>query len=143
MREALGERIAHYRKLKKLSQGALASALSVDKITVWRWENGKSWPEFDKLISIAKALQVAPERLFETIGKTAEAQSPTVESLTRVIEDQEKRLAEFAKIAAEPLIARVLKCSDDEKTELAKYLNMVEYARKSAKAASKVDKKIE
>lgn len=143
MREALGERIAHYRKLKKLSQGTLASTLSVDKITVWRWENGKSWPEYDKLLAIAEALSIAPERLFETIGKTLEAQSPTIESLTRVIEDQEKRLAEFAKFAEDPLYMRIQKYPDETKVAIAKYLNMVDYDLKSKKASSKLSKKIE
>lgn len=143
MREALGERIAHYRKLKKLSQGTLASTLSVDKITVWRWENGKSWPEYDKLMAIAEALSIPAEKLFETIGKTLEAQSPTIESLTRVIEDQEKRLAEFAKYAADPLYMRIHKYPDDVKAEIEKYLNMAEYDIKSKKASSKVTKKVE
>lgn len=85
VRKSLGERIEHYRKLRKLSQSALASAMGVDKHTVWRWEDGRSWPEYDKLLAISKHLEIEPERLFETIGKTPA--KPTVqESLAVLVE---------------------------------------------------------
>lgn len=68
MRKSLGARIEHYRRLKGLSQRELASTLNVNKHTVWRWEHGESWPDYENLQKISAALEIEVDRLFETIG---------------------------------------------------------------------------
>jgi transcriptional regulator with XRE-family HTH domain len=69
VKKALGDRIRHYRELKGISQKALATALNADKGTVWRWEDGRSWPEYPAIVAISKHLGIRSEQLFETIGK--------------------------------------------------------------------------
>ena len=51
--------IAHLRKLKGLSQGALAEELSVPRTTLGSWEEGKSSPSIEGLTGIAKFFQVS------------------------------------------------------------------------------------
>jgi len=40
-----GEALDQVRREAGLSRKALADVLEVDESSVWRWENGKSWPE--------------------------------------------------------------------------------------------------
>lgn len=82
MRRLLGKRISHYRRLKKLSQRELAAASKVDKLTIWRIENGKSWPQYEKLESIAKALSMTPEQL---AGMAESPSEPTAEQLVSAL----------------------------------------------------------
>ncbi|RZJ99729.1 MAG: XRE family transcriptional regulator, partial [Flavobacterium sp.] len=55
--------IAHLRKLKELSQGALAEALIVPRTTLGSWEEGKSSPTIEGLAAIAKFFQVSIDTL--------------------------------------------------------------------------------
>ncbi|MBA4852517.1 LexA family transcriptional regulator [Emticicia sp. BO119] len=55
--------IAHLRKLKELSQGALAEALSVPRTTLGSWEEGKSSPTIEGLTAIAKFFEVSIDTL--------------------------------------------------------------------------------
>jgi len=52
----LGKTIADARLAKKWKQRQLAAAVSVDTITVSRWERGQHSPDVDKLELIARAL---------------------------------------------------------------------------------------
>jgi transcriptional regulator with XRE-family HTH domain len=80
---SLGERIRYYREKRHLTQSELAAKIGVDKQSIWRWENAKSWLEYEKLVLLAEHLNIDPERLFETIGKTPE--KPTVEEAIHVL----------------------------------------------------------
>ncbi|UTA69659.1 MULTISPECIES: LexA family transcriptional regulator [Emticicia] len=55
--------IAHLRKLKELSQGALAETLNVPRTTLGSWEEGKSSPTIDGLTNIAKFFGVSIDAL--------------------------------------------------------------------------------
>lgn len=55
------------RKKRKLSQQELASALSVDRSTVAKWENG-GFPRADKLPKLAKILKCKVDDFFVANG---------------------------------------------------------------------------
>lgn len=118
MKENLGERIKHYRERKKLSQVALALALKVDKQTVWRWEDGRSWPEYPVLEVMAKELDIKVENLFENI--TGPPVEPSDEALLEMLA---KRLKSIEKLSTpkQDLIKLIESAAfDDAKAE--KYL---------------------
>lgn len=45
--------LERYRKRKKLSRGALADEIGVDRTTIWRWENGTRVPDRSQLAKVA------------------------------------------------------------------------------------------
>ena len=58
----LGERIRVYRDRKLLTQAELAELVGVDKMTIWRVENGADIKS-KVLVKIAKQLSVRPDIL--------------------------------------------------------------------------------
>ncbi len=61
----LGENIRKIRELKAFSQQNLADEIKVDQKTVSRIENGTLSPRFDLLVSIANAMSVKLNQLFD------------------------------------------------------------------------------
>lgn len=68
MKKFLGSRIKHYRERAGLSQHGLARAIQANKHSVWRWENSISWPHYEQIEAIAKAVGIEPYQLFEGMG---------------------------------------------------------------------------
>ena len=56
------------RKLRGMSQLALAEKLHMGYVSVNRWENGVQSPTLDTVVKIAEALNVSPEALLSEIG---------------------------------------------------------------------------
>lgn len=61
----LGERIAYYRKKKKLTQEELAYYLNVSRQTVYKWEASLSKPKLDKLRRIIRLLDITYDDLLD------------------------------------------------------------------------------
>lgn len=59
----LGEKIAHYRKLQRMTQGELAKKLGVRPPHISRWENSKVKPNAKALEQLAKALGISLSEL--------------------------------------------------------------------------------
>lgn len=59
----LNEKIAYYRREKKLSQEELAAQVGVSRQAVSKWELGAATPEVDKLLALAKAFGVTTDEL--------------------------------------------------------------------------------
>ena len=57
------ERLTTARESKNMSQKALADILSVDPVSVNRWEHGNSRPDWENLRKISKALGVSIDYL--------------------------------------------------------------------------------
>lgn len=57
--EAIGKRIADFRKRKGLTQDELARLIDVKPHTVSRWERGAHFPEDDGPVRLAEALNVS------------------------------------------------------------------------------------
>jgi transcriptional regulator with XRE-family HTH domain len=64
VRSLLAEKIKWHRERSGLSQRALADALRVDKATIWRAEQGDSWPDYKTLEGIAGRLGVGVDEFF-------------------------------------------------------------------------------
>ena len=67
--------IKHYRKLKKLTQGQLATKLSVNAMTVSDYERGKVIPPLEKILKMCSILDVSITQLIEDIPKYNETMS--------------------------------------------------------------------
>ena len=57
------KRLTTVRESKNMSQKALADILSVDPVSVNRWEHGNSRPDWENLRKISKALGVSIDYL--------------------------------------------------------------------------------
>lgn len=73
---SIGERITELRKASNISQGQLASLLSVSRQAVSKWENDQSSPDTIRLIQLADVLNTQVEYL--ATGKNPEAKVETV-----------------------------------------------------------------
>jgi transcriptional regulator with XRE-family HTH domain len=69
----LGERIRLYRDRKRLTQFELADRVGVDKMTIWRVENGADLKS-QVLVKIAKQLGVRPDVLLGVAEEEADSE---------------------------------------------------------------------
>lgn len=60
----LGKAIAALRKKRNLTQTALAEILDVSNKVIWKWENGRSYPDISLIPRLANALGVSLDNLF-------------------------------------------------------------------------------
>lgn len=97
---SIGERIIELRKNANLSQGQLASMLSVSRQAVSKWENDLASPDTLKLIQLADVLDTEVEYL--ATGKQSTPKSETV------VQIQEK-IVEVEKIVEKPVVKIVEK----------------------------------
>lgn len=61
----IGQQIAKYRKEKHLTQEQLGEAVGVTGRSVSKWETGLSLPDVDLIPSIASALEISLDELFD------------------------------------------------------------------------------
>lgn len=59
----LNEKIAYYRREKKLSQEELAARVGVSRQAVSKWELGEAAPDINKLLALSKAFGVTTDHL--------------------------------------------------------------------------------
>lgn len=78
-----GDRLAAARKAKNMSQEELAERLCVSRQTIYKWETEITYPDVDKLLDIAKALDVAPSYLLGE--QKGDGESPTANDTGRVV----------------------------------------------------------
>ncbi len=62
--ETFGKKIKDYRKLRNLSQEALAEKLDVTSKTISQWETGKSFIKPETFYKLCEVLEVGEEDLF-------------------------------------------------------------------------------
>ena len=62
----MGQRIAVRRKLKNMSQEALAEQLQVSRQAISKWESGRGYPNIDSLRAIAKFFSVTVDDLLSS-----------------------------------------------------------------------------
>ena len=61
----LNEKIAYYRREKKLSQEELAAQVGVSRQAVSKWELGEASPDVGKLLALARAFGVTTDHLLD------------------------------------------------------------------------------
>ena len=101
---SVGERITELRKLREMSQGDLAKAMSVSRQAVSKWENGLNSPDTIKLIQLAEVLDTDVEYL-ATGRNTVQRRPPvvikSVEYVDRIVEKPVVRYVE--KVVEKPV----------------------------------------
>ena len=86
---SIGERITELRKAAGLSQGQLASSLSVSRQAVSKWENDLAAPDSIKMIRLAEILDTDIEYLSSgrrNFGRRPPVVINTVETVEKVVE---------------------------------------------------------
>lgn len=101
---SIGERITELRTRKNLSQGELASALSVSRQAISKWENDQSSPDTIHLIQLADLLDTEVAYLATGVKPVYE-EAPIVVNLVK----KEDRVVEVEKVVEKPVIRRVVR----------------------------------
>ena len=101
---SIGERITELRTQKNLSQGELASALSVSRQAISKWENDQSSPDTIHLIQLADLLNTEVAYLATGVKPVYE-EAPIVVNLVK----KEDRVVEVEKVVEKPVIRRVIR----------------------------------
>lgn len=101
---SIGERIAELRTRKNLSQGDLASALSVSRQAISKWENDQSSPDTIHLIQLADLLDTEVAYLATGVKPVYE-EAPIVVNLVK----KEDRVVEVEKVVEKPVIRRIVR----------------------------------
>ena len=101
---SIGERITELRTQKNLSQGELASALSVSRQAISKWENDQSSPDTIHLIQLADLL-VTEVAYLATGIKPVYEEAPIVVNLVK----KEDRVVEVEKVVEKPVIRRIVR----------------------------------
>ena len=81
----IGQQIAKYRKEKRLTQEQLGEAVGVTGRSVSKWETGLSLPDVDLIPSIASALGITLDELFNI--KPKEKQKDLSETIREAVAD--------------------------------------------------------
>ena len=77
----LNEKIAYYRRAKRMSQEELAARAGVSRQAVSKWELGEAAPDIGKLLALSKAFGVTTDHLLND-GEEPERAAPPVEPQT-------------------------------------------------------------
>ena len=101
---SIGERITELRTQKNLSQGDLASALSVSRQAISKWENDQASPDTIHLIQLADLLDTEVAYLATGVKPVYE-EAPIVVNLVK----KEDRVVEVEKVAEKPVIRRIVR----------------------------------
>lgn len=101
---SIGERITELRTQKNLSQGELASALSVSRQAISKWENDQSSPDTIHLIQLADLLDTEVAYLATGVKPVYE-KAPIVVNLVK----KEDRVVEVEKVVEKPVIRRIVR----------------------------------
>lgn len=101
---SIGERITELRTRKNLSQVELASALSVSRQAISKWENDQSSPDTIHLIQLADLLDTEVAYLATGVKPVYE-EAPIVVNLVK----KEDRVVEVEKVVEKPVIRRIVR----------------------------------
>ena len=77
----LNEKIAYYRRAKRMSQEELAARAGVSRQAVSKWELGEAAPDIGKLLALSKAFGVTTDHLLND-GEEPEWAAPPAEPQT-------------------------------------------------------------
>ena len=109
---SIGERISELRKAQNLSQGQLASSLSITRQAVSKWENDLAVPDALNMIQLADILDTDIEYL-STGRRTFSRRPPVVlnevQIVEKVVEKPVIQLETIEKIVEVPVIQEVEK----------------------------------
>ena len=116
---SFGNNLQHLRKLRSITQEALAEKMGVSRQTVSKWESGTAYPEMDKIFSLSDLFSISLDKLLrEDLTKKRDAYSEIrIETVERF------RMARYVVISPEP--------ENDSIDHMKKWLkesNLIEYS---------------
>lgn len=88
----LGERLKQLRKESGDSQERLAEKLHVAPTTICSWEQGRSVPDCEKLVSICRCYQVSADTL---LGLSAWEFTPAIKRFTQDEREELRRFGDY------------------------------------------------
>ena len=94
-----GENLQAIRKKNHLSQEALAEMLGVSRQAVSKWELGDGYPEVDKLLTLAKTLNVSLDGLLGVDSAPAASDSGKASDSIRIVSPHEGVIINALKVA--------------------------------------------
>ena len=78
---SIGSKLARSRKAANLTQEQLAERLGVTRQAVSRWESDAAYPETDKIVRMARLLNVSCDTICSGTISTREAPRPRLRTL--------------------------------------------------------------
>ncbi|MFU2182067.1 helix-turn-helix domain-containing protein [Streptococcus pluranimalium] len=85
----LAQQLKSLRTANKMSQDDLAEKLYISRQAISKWETGEATPDLDKLVQLAKILDVSLDELI--LGKEAQT------IIERVVEKQERDIKQLVR----------------------------------------------
>ena len=82
---SIGSKLAQARKAANLTQEQLAERLGVTRQAVSRWESDGAYPETDKIVRMARLLNVSCDYLLRDDIAVGDAGAPPPEPVTRLL----------------------------------------------------------
>lgn len=123
LEKQIGARLRQRREDLNLSQGEVASKMNVAVTTVQRLENAETQPRIDTLMAYCKVVGVNLDEIAGLDNEPPPVRQPTN---GEILDAVKKAL----KVAENPLIQRILQCSEAEKEQISERLDVIEHARK-------------
>lgn len=109
---SIGERIYELRKAQNLSQGQLASSLSITRQAVSKWENGLAVPDAINMIQLADILDTDIEYLStgrRNLGRRPPVVLNEVQIVERIVEKPVEIVKTIEKIVEVPVVQQIEK----------------------------------
>jgi DNA-binding XRE family transcriptional regulator len=104
-----GVRLKNLRKLHGLSRKALAAKADASNVSIWNWETGEKYPQPQYLTRLAQVLGVSVQYL--RCGYEDDCCPmcgvPSSDSLSQVIEDARRRIAERAGLDVSDVVVQL------------------------------------
>ncbi len=108
------EKVVQLRKDASMTQDYFARAVGVSRQAVYKWEKGKSYPEAEKLILIAKLFNVTVDSLLEDDYALFNLSMPAVQVQAKKAPAKKKVAKAAAPKKTKKAPARVERQADDE-----------------------------
>ena len=93
---SIGSKLAQARKAVNLTQEQLAERLGVTRQAVSRWESGAAYPETDKIVRMARLLNVSCDYLLRDDIAAGDTAAPPPDPVTRLLKQAAGRKVRIA-----------------------------------------------
>ena len=93
---SIGSKLAQARRAANLTQEQLAERLGVTRQAVSRWESDAAYPETDKIVRMARLLNVSCDYLLRDDIAAGDTEAPPPEPVTRLLRQAAGRKVRIA-----------------------------------------------
>lgn len=117
-----GNKLKFYREEMNMSQEELGNAINVTKATISNWENGKSFPDGDKLLELSKFFGISTDVLLGEkidedeleIFKAYLRRAGIIKDIDDITFEELKHAINYV-LSTKAMYAGIIKENDDEK----------------------------